>query len=65
MLPLPNLDDQQFADILDDSIRMIPRISPKWTDINFHDPGVTFIELFAWLKEMQQYYMNQITDENK
>lgn len=65
MLPLPNLDDQQFADILDDSIRMIPRISPKWTDINFHDPGVTFIELFAWLKEMQQYYMNQITDENR
>ncbi|WP_341878103.1 baseplate J/gp47 family protein [Defluviitalea saccharophila] len=65
MLPLPNLDNQQFADIFNDSVRMIPRIAPSWTDINYHDPGVTFIELFAWLKEMQQYYMNQITDQNR
>jgi len=34
---------------------------PEWTNFNPSDPGVTILEMFAWLKEMQQYHLNRIT----
>lgn len=65
MLPLPDLDDRFFKQIVEESKKMIPKFAPQWTDENYHDPGITFIELFAWLAEMQQYYLNQITVKNE
>lgn len=65
MLPLPNLDDQTFSQIVDNAKKLIPRIYPEWNDENYHDPGITLIELFAWLKEMQQYYLDQVTPRNE
>lgn len=64
MLPEINLDDESFADICKQATEKIAEFYPKWTDYNFHDPGITMIELFAWLKEMQQFHMNQITEEH-
>lgn len=63
MIKLPNLDDQNYAEIVEAAKRRIPVIFPEWTDFNEHDPGITMIELFAWLKEMQQYYLNRISDK--
>lgn len=63
-LPLPNLDDKTFATLVEEAIKSIPRQTKQWTDHNRHDPGITFIELFAWLTEMQQYYLNQIRNEH-
>ena len=37
----------------------IPRYTPEWTDWNESDPGVTLIELFAWLAESIGYRLNQ------
>ncbi|MGZ4163735.1 MAG: putative baseplate assembly protein [Tumebacillaceae bacterium] len=65
MLPLPNLDDRFFEDIVKDARRIIPQLLPQWTDENAHDPGITFIELFSWLTEMQQYYLNRVTAQNE
>lgn len=65
MLPLPDLDDRTFREIVEDSRKMIHKLIPQWTDENYHDPGITFIELFAWLTEMQQYYLNRITEKNE
>ncbi len=65
MLPVPILDDQLFQDIVAEARKMIPRIYPDWTDENYHDPGITMIELLAWLSEMQQYYLDQITAKNE
>lgn len=64
MIKLPNLDDQKYADIVEAAKRRIPIIFPEWTDFNEHDPGITIIELFAWLKEMQQYFLNRISDKS-
>lgn len=60
MLPVINLDDENFNDIFKRARNMISNIYPEWTDYNEHDPGITFLELFSWLKEMQQYHMNKI-----
>lgn len=65
MLPLPDLDDRIFKQIVEESRKMIPKLLPQWTDENYHDPGITLIELFAWLTEMQQYYLNRITLKNE
>ena len=65
MIRLPNLDDQNYSDIVEAAKRRIPVIFPEWTDFNEHDPGITVLEVFAWLKEMQQYYLNRITDRSR
>lgn len=65
MIKLPNLDDQRYADIVEAAKRRIPVLFPEWTNFNEHDPGITILELFAWLKEMQQYYLNRISDRSR
>lgn len=64
MIKLPDLDDQRYSDIVEAAKRRISVVFPEWTDYNEHDPGITMIELFAWLKEMQQYYLNRISDKS-
>ena len=60
MLPVISLDDERFEEIVDKARKMIPNLYPEWTDHNYHDPGITMLELFAWLKEIQQFHMDQI-----
>ncbi|WP_274650199.1 putative baseplate assembly protein [Paenibacillus humicola] len=64
MLPSPNLDDRRFEQIVRDARSAIPKWLPDWTDENAHDPGITLVELFAWLSEMQQYYINRIPERS-
>lgn len=65
MLPDINLDNENYEDIISAARNMIISLYPEWTDYNYHDPGITLIELFAWMKESQQYYMDQIGIDNK
>ena len=58
MLPTIQLDDEMYAQIIEQARSRIAQYSDEWTDHNEHDPGITFLELFAWLKEAQQYYMD-------
>ena len=53
-LPVPNLDDKTFEQLIEEARALIPRFAPEWTDHNLHDPGITFMELFAWLAEMKK-----------
>jgi predicted phage baseplate assembly protein len=64
MLPTPNLDDRDFQDIVDGTRRLIPRYCPEWTDHNLSDPGITLIELFAWMMDMLLYRLNRVPDKN-
>lgn len=59
-----NLDDKTFEDFINEARSLIPIYAPEWTDHNLHDPGITFIDLFAWLAEMQLYHLNRVTDAN-
>src|SRR5204863_530627 len=40
-LPVPNLDDRRFQDLVDDAKRLVQQRCPEWTDHNVSDPGVT------------------------
>ena len=64
-LPVPNLDDLRFQrDLVDEARRRIIRYCPEWTDYNLSDPGITLIELFAWMTEMIVYRLNRVPEKN-
>lgn len=65
MLPMPQLDDKTFDQLVEDAKKWIPRYAPGWTDHHIHDPGITMIELFAWLTEMQHYFLDQVREEGE
>lgn len=44
---------------------MIPGLYPQWTDYNLHDPGITLMELAAWLGQIQMYQLRQIGREHR
>lgn len=63
-LTIPNLDDTTYEALVKEARALIVRYAPDWTDHNVHDPGITFLELFAWLAEMQIYRLNLVTDNH-
>jgi len=63
-LPTPKLDDRSFQDIVDQAKTLISRYTPEWTDHNVSDPGVTLIELFAWMMELMLFRLNKVPDKN-
>ena len=63
-LPVPNLDDRRFQDLVDDAKRLVQQRCPEWTDHNVSDPGVTLIELFAWMTDQLIYRLNRVPDRN-
>jgi len=64
MIPVPNLDDRSWEDLVQEAISLIPKYCPEWTNHNPSDPGITLIELFAWLMEMSIYRLNRVADKN-
>lgn len=64
-LLLPNLDDRTWADLVAEATSLIPVYGPQWTDQNYSDPGITLIELCAWIAEMDIYQLNQISDRER
>jgi predicted phage baseplate assembly protein len=59
-LPKSNLDDRTFKDLVDECLLRIPRYCPEWSHHNPSDPGVTLIELFAWLTDQMLLRFNQV-----
>src|SRR5215472_11291420 len=62
-LPVPNLDDRRFQELVNESKRLVQQRCPEWTDHNVHDPGVTLIELFAWMTDQVIYRLNRVPDK--
>ena len=63
-LQAPNLDDRKFQDIVSEIRSKIPLYCPKWTDYNLSDPGITLIEMFAWIADMLLYRLNRVPEKN-
>ncbi len=64
-LPAPNLDDLRFqSDLVDEARKRIINYCPEWTEYNLSDPGITLIELFAWMTELIIYRLNRVPEKN-
>jgi Baseplate J-like protein len=64
-IKIPTLDDRKYQDLLDEALARIPVHTPEWTNFNKSDPGVTLIELFAFMTETLLYRTNQIPERNR
>jgi hypothetical protein len=59
----PNLDDRRYADIVREARALIPQYCPEWTNLSDADPGMTLVQLFAWMTEMTIYRLNRVPDK--
>jgi len=64
-LNIPNLDTRRYQDLLDEALSRVPVYTPEWTNFNKSDPGVTLIEVFAFMTENLLYRANQIPERNR
>ncbi|MGC5224699.1 baseplate J/gp47 family protein [Micromonospora sp. DT81.3] len=62
-LPIPNLDDRDFDRLVADAKALIAARSPEWTDLSPGDPGVTLLEVFAYLTDTLLYRVNRIPEK--
>ena len=59
----PNLDDRRYEDIVAQARALIPQYTPEWTNLGDADPGMTLVQLFAWMTEMTIYRLNRVPDK--
>lgn len=65
-LQLPVLDDRNFEQLLEDAKRRIPSHTPEWTNFDVEsDPGITLVQLFAFLTDNLLYRANRIPERNR
>ncbi|RYG82920.1 hypothetical protein EON77_07110, partial [bacterium] len=64
-LELPPTDDRRYQQLVEESLARIPIHTPEWTNFNASDPGVTLIQVFAFLTESLLYRANHIPERNR
>lgn len=64
-IPIPVLDDRSFDQLVAEAKARIPVHTPEWTNLNDSDPGITIVELFAFLTENLLYRSNRIPEANR
>jgi predicted phage baseplate assembly protein len=64
-LPELNLDDRTFNDLVREArLKVMDACDlTGWTEHNVSDPGITLIELFAWMTEMTIYRLNRLPEK--
>ena len=66
MLQLPIIDDRSFEQLLAEAKRRIPIHTPEWTNFEGEsDPGITFVELFAFIADNVTYRANRVPELNR
>src|SRR5918999_575857 len=65
MATAPVIDTRGYQELLDEALARIPVHNPEWTNFNRSDPGVTLVELFAFLTEALGYRANQIPERSR
>src|SRR3954463_9026891 len=65
---IPPIDDRTYdslmAEVRTRIARYTPEWTPVWTDLNDNDPGITMVQVFAWLAEILTYRMNKVPELN-
>ncbi|WP_461189955.1 baseplate J/gp47 family protein [Arthrobacter sp. Z4-13] len=60
-----NLDSMEFDDLVLLARAEIPRYAADWTDHNLHDPGMTMIDLLAWIVDQQIFRVGSVGSRHR
>ena len=63
--PEPPIDSRSYQQILNEALARIPVHTPEWTNYNDADPGVTIVQVFAFMAESLLYRANQVPERNR
>ena len=61
----PTIDDRRYQQLVDELLARVPVHTPEWTNFNNSDPGVTLVQLFAFLTENLLYRANLSPERNR
>jgi hypothetical protein len=64
-LQTPQLDDRDFAQLVAEATSRIPVHTPEWNNFNDSDPGMTLVQVFAFMTENLLYRSNRIPEANR
>lgn len=64
-LQIPQLDDRNFEELVAEVTARIPVHTPEWSNFNDSDPGMTLVQLFAFMTENLLYRSNRIPEANR
>lgn len=64
-LQVPHIDDRRYQDLVRDTLARVPVHTPEWTQLSESDPGVTLVELFAFLTESLLYRANRVPEVSR
>lgn len=65
MLELPEIDDRDFSQLLAEAKARIPVHNPEWVNFNDADPGMTLLQLWAFMSENLLYQAKLIPERNR
>lgn len=61
----PVIDDRRFGQLVDETLARARIHTPEWTNFNQSDPGVTLVQLFAFVGESILYRANLTPERNR
>lgn len=64
-ITLPSLGNPSYQQLRDAALARVPVHNPQWTNFTPSDPGVTLVELFAFMTENLLYRANLIPERNQ
>lgn len=64
-LPEPTVDHRSYRQLVTEALSRVPAHTPEWTHLGDADPGVTLLQLFAFMGESVIYRANRIPERNR
>ncbi len=62
-VPQVDYTSRDFASLRDDLIKLIPSFAPQWTSRDPSDFGIVMLELFAYVGDILNYYIDRAANE--
>lgn len=64
MVEQQKLDDSNYDEIWEEVLEKLDHRAPWWSHREVSDPGITLLEMWAVLCDMQSFYLNQIQESH-
>lgn len=64
-LPPPDIDTRSWRELMEEALRRNAVHTPEWTNQSDADPGITLLQLFAFMSESIIYRTNNIPERNR